>query len=62
MTHVEMDAIKVEDASVLLDPGLTPGGELLLQIAVESTDRTHAGSHSHQVSATFLTDTAYLLQ
>jgi hypothetical protein len=47
MAHTEMDPIQVEDAPVLLQPSFTPGSELLLEIAVEATDGTRAGSHSH---------------
>src|SRR6266849_8658072 len=48
MTHTEMDAIQVENTPMLLQSALTPGGELLLQIAIEPTDGAGTGSHSHQ--------------
>src|SRR5258708_5557192 len=48
MTHAEMDAIQVENTPMLLQSALTPGGELLLQIAIEPTDGAGTGSHSHQ--------------
>src|SRR5260370_38115697 len=48
MTHTEMDAIQVENTQMLLQSALTPGGELLLQIAIESNDCAGTGSHSHQ--------------
>src|SRR6266699_1326948 len=53
MTNAEMDPIEVEDAPVPLQPALPPGFELLLEIAVEATDGTGAGGHSHQGLADF---------
>jgi hypothetical protein len=39
MTHAEVDAVQVKDAEVGLQRALAPGGELLLEILVEATDR-----------------------
>jgi hypothetical protein len=48
MTHLEMDAIEIEDAPVLLQTTLAPSGKLLLEILVEATNRAGAWGYSHQ--------------
>jgi hypothetical protein len=39
MTHAEMDAIQREDPPLLLQSTLAPSRVLLLEIAIEATDR-----------------------
>ena len=48
MTHVEMDAIEIEDPPVRLQRALPPGFELLLEILVEAADRAGARGHTQQ--------------
>jgi len=53
MTHAEIDAIQVQDTPALMQPALTPGRELLLQITVEPTDTTGTGRYSQQAFGNF---------
>src|SRR5947207_15790386 len=48
MTHTEMDPIQAEDAPVLLQTALPPGGELLLEILVATADSTGGGGPAHR--------------
>src|SRR5260221_5617628 len=48
MTNAKMHPIEVQDTPMLLQSALAPGGELLLQIAVEPTDGARTGRHSQQ--------------
>src|SRR5512142_1473835 len=48
MTNAEMHTIQVQDTPMLLQSTLAPVLKLLGEALVEATDRTGAGSHSHQ--------------
>ncbi len=48
MTHLELDPIEVEDAPVLLQRALAPSSKLLLEIAIEPTDRASAWGYSQE--------------
>jgi hypothetical protein len=48
MTHAEVDTIEREDTEVGLQRALAPGSELLLEIAIEATDRTSAWGYPHE--------------
>lgn len=47
MTHVEMDAIKIENPPVCLQRALPPGLKLLLEILIEAADGAGARRQAH---------------
>src|SRR5690348_10304002 len=48
MPNLEMDAIEVQHAPMLLQRTLTPSFELLRQGLIQAADGAGAGRHSHQ--------------